>query len=50
MQNYLIIKGQIDPIKTEHPPEEYKLNEWQKLDRIIRATIRMHSAIVFDNF
>ena len=42
MQDYLIVKGQIDPIETENPPKEYKLNEWQKLDRIVRATIQMH--------
>ena len=29
-------------IETEHPLEGYKPNEWQKLDRIICATIRMH--------
>ena len=42
MQNYLIVKGQIDPIKNENPPEAYKANEWLKLDRIVCATIRMH--------
>ena len=42
MQDYLIVKGQIDPIENEVAPEIYKANEWQKLDRIIRATIRMH--------
>ena len=42
MQDYLIVKGQIDPIETENPPEAYKLNKWQKLDRIVRATIWMH--------
>ena len=42
MQEYLIVKGQIDLIETENPLEGYKLNEWQKLDRIVRATIRMH--------
>ena len=35
-------KGQIDPIENEIAPEIYKANEWQKLDRIVRATIRMH--------
>ena len=38
MQDYLIVKGQIDPIENENAPE----NEWLKLDRIVRATIRMH--------
>ena len=39
MQDYLIVKGQIDPIKTEKPPKAYKPNEWQKMDKIIRAMI-----------
>ena len=42
MQDYLIVKGQIDSIETENPPEAYKPNEWQKLDRIFCATIQMH--------
>ena len=42
MQGYLIVKGQIDPIETENPPEGYKPNEWKKLDKIVRATIQMH--------
>ena len=42
MQDYLIVKGQIDPIENESAPEIYIANEWQKLDRIVRATIRMH--------
>ena len=42
MQDYLIVKGQIDPIETENALEAYKLNKWQKLDRIVHATIRMH--------
>ena len=42
MQDYFIVKGQIDPIENEVAPEIYKANEWQKLDRIVRATIRMH--------
>ena len=42
MQDYPIVKGQIDPIENEIAPEIYKANEWQKLDRIVRATIRMH--------
>ena len=41
MQDYLIVKGEIDPIETENPPEASEPNEWQKLDRIVRATIRM---------
>ena len=35
MQNYLIVKGQIDPIETENPSERYKTNEWQKLDSVM---------------
>ena len=42
MHGYLIVKGQIEPIENEKAPETYKANEWQKLDRIVRATIRMH--------
>ena len=42
MQDYLIVKGRTNPIDIENPPKAYKLNEWQKLDRIVRATIRMH--------
>ena len=42
MKDYLIVKGEIDPIETENPLEAYKPNEWQKLDRIVRATIWMH--------
>ena len=32
MQDYLIVKGQIDPIENEVAPKIYKVNEWQKLD------------------
>ena len=42
MQDYLIVKGQIDPIKNKSAPEIYKAIEWQKLEKIVRATIRMH--------
>ena len=42
MQDYLIVKGRIDPIETKNPLEAYKPNEWQKLDRIVRATVQMH--------
>ena len=57
MQDYLIVKGKIDPIETENPLEGYKLNEWQNLVRIVHATIQMHfvggsvlhNAIVLDN-
>ena len=39
MQDYLVVKGKIYPFETEKTPEGYKPNEWQKLDRIVRATI-----------
>ena len=42
MQDYLIVKGVIDSIENEIAPKINKANEWQKLDRIVRATIRMH--------
>ena len=42
MQDYLIVKGQIDPIETENALEGYKPPEWTKLDRIVYATIQMH--------
>ena len=42
MQNYLIVKGQIDPFETLNPLEGYKPNELQKLDIIASATIWMH--------
>ena len=42
MRDNLIVKGHIDPIENENAPETYKANVWQKLDRIVRATIRMH--------
>ena len=42
MQDYLIVKGQIDPIENENAPVGYKLLEWVKLDRIVQATIWMH--------
>ena len=32
MQDYLIVKGQIDPIENEVAREIYKANEWLKLD------------------
>ena len=27
MQDYLIVKGQIDPVETKNPPKGYKPNE-----------------------
>ena len=32
MQNYLIVRGQIDPIENETVEMEYKPNNWMKLD------------------
>ena len=34
--------GQIDPIETQNRPKGNNLNEWQKLDRLVRTTIPMH--------
>ena len=42
MQDYLIVKGQIDPIKTKNALEGYKPNEWKKLDIIVCTMIQMH--------
>ena len=35
--DYLIMRGQIDPIENENASID-----WMKLDRVARATIRMH--------
>ena len=55
MQDYLIVKGKIDPIETEIPQEGYKPNECKKLERIVCDYLGavvgvcvLHSAIVFD--
>ena len=37
-----MVKGEINPIETKDTLEGYKLNEWTKLDRSVRATIQMH--------
>ena len=43
MQDYPIVRGQIDPIENENAPEEYKLIDWLNLlDQVTRATICMH--------
>ena len=42
MQDYLIVKGHINPIENKNALDEYKPNEWTKLDRIVRTTIQMH--------
>jgi hypothetical protein len=42
MQDYLIIRGYIDPIEYDTAPTTYKPEVWTKLDRVARATIWMH--------
>jgi hypothetical protein len=42
MQDYLVVCGYIDPIELDTAPAIYKLDVWTKLDRVVRATIRMH--------
>ena len=42
MQDYLIVKGQINPIKNKSTLEDNKSNERIKIDQISCATIRMH--------
>ena len=42
MQDYLFVKGQIDPIENELALDKYKPNDCMKLNRIARATILMH--------
>ena len=39
MQDYLIVKGHINPIKNESALDKNKSNEWMKLNHIARATI-----------
>jgi hypothetical protein len=42
MQDYLIVRGQIDPIEHDSAPTAYKPKVWTKLDWVVRATIQMH--------
>jgi hypothetical protein len=42
MQDYLIVRGYIDPIEHDTALATYKPDLWAKLDRVSRATIRMH--------
>jgi hypothetical protein len=42
MQDYLIVRGYIDPIENATAPATSKPDVWAKLDRVARATIRMH--------
>ena len=41
MQDYLILKGQIDLIENAMAPSTVKLEEWTRMNRVARATIRM---------
>ena len=42
MQDYVIVRGQINHIKNQRALEEYKPNEWTKFDLVVDATIRMN--------
>jgi hypothetical protein len=42
MQDYLIVRGYIDPTKHATAPATYKPEVWTKLDRVARGTIQMH--------
>jgi hypothetical protein len=42
MQDYLIVRGQIEPIEHDTALATYKPEAWTKLYRVVRATIRMH--------
>ena len=42
MQNYLIIKGQIDLIENAIAPTKTKPKEWNQQDQIAHAIIQMH--------
>jgi hypothetical protein len=42
MQDYLVVRGYIDPIEHDTALATYKPEVWTKLDRVARAMIRMH--------
>ena len=42
MQDYLIVKGQIDLVENANVPTGIKPEELNRKDRVARATIRMH--------
>jgi hypothetical protein len=42
MQDYLIVRGQINPIEHNTALATYKPEVWTKLDRVVHTTIRMH--------
>ena len=42
LEDYLIVKGQIDPMEYKEAPKEFKPNDWMKLDRIVQAPVWMH--------
>jgi hypothetical protein len=39
MQEYLIVRGYIDPIEHDTASATYKPDIWTKLDRVARVTI-----------
>ena len=48
MQDYLIVKSNIDQIETENPPAGWKQNECHVSDALAGVGV-LYSAIVFDN-
>ena len=48
MQDYLIVKGQIDPIETERMAEAGQNRPCHDLDALVGVGV-LHSEIVFDN-
>ena len=53
MQDYLIVKGQINPIENENAPEIYKANEWHCPCHDSGALVGvgvLHGAIMHDRF
>jgi hypothetical protein len=42
MQDYLIVRGYINPIEHDTAPTSYKPDVWTKMDRVAHATIQMH--------
>ena len=45
IQDYLIVRGQIDFIENSPAHTSIKLEKWNWLDWIARATIRMHLSV-----
>ena len=48
MQEYLIVKGQIDPIETESPPKIAKDRPCHDSDALVAVSV-LYSSIGFDN-